>query len=266
MDYSLRRDRGLFTLEKWYADLLTPDGTVLLVYLARMRMFGAPFARVTAELFRPGKSVLRSDAKATRLSGSIDRLDFGPASIEGDRLRFELPGFRGSIDTVPRAAAVTLRAPFLEREGRTLDWRVEIPDADAHAELEWQGERMVLEGRSYRDRVWFDLLPWRFPIKRLVWGRAAAGPGACTWVEAQLLDETIRSSWQSESASSSQPQLEDSRVLLESAVVDLEGLRFGPLRPTLRRLTGDPRETKWAARATLAGHAGVAIHEVVTWG
>jgi hypothetical protein len=35
-----------FVLEKWYLDVLAPDGTVLLVYLGWLRLLGLGLARV----------------------------------------------------------------------------------------------------------------------------------------------------------------------------------------------------------------------------
>ena len=267
MDLALRPDRWPFSLEKWYIDVLLPDGTVLLVYFGRMRLLGVPFARVTAELFRPGEPVIRSDAPATRIEGSEDRLEFGPATIEGECLTFTLPGLRGELRYRPRHAPITLRDPFLTEGDRSLIWNVEIPDSDVEGEVSWPGGAMPLVGRGYRDRVWFDLLPWRFPIQELRWGRAVAQDHAATWVEAQTAKNLVVAGWSSEAAVvPTRPALGADRELLSSAVADLEGLRFGWLRPVLRRISGDPREVKWAATAQLSGSEGVAIHEVVRWG
>ena len=63
-----------------------------------------------------------------------------------------------------------------------------------------------------------------------------------------------------------EPALGPARVLVEGRVADLPGLRFGLLRPLLRRLTRDPREEKWAGPATLAGEPGRGVHERVVWG
>ena len=56
-----------------------------------------------------------------------------------------------------------------------------------------------------------------------------------------------------------------SRVLVDGPVVDLRGLHLGPVRPLLRRVTGDPRQTKRAAAASIGGEAGRAVYEEVLW-
>src|SRR5512136_973931 len=73
-----------FTLEKWYADVLLPDGTVILVYLVQLRALGLSRALVTAELFQPGLPAVRGDAPAPRVEGGEGWLDLGVARIDGD--------------------------------------------------------------------------------------------------------------------------------------------------------------------------------------
>jgi len=263
-----RGGRGPFVLEKWYADTLMPDGSVLLLYLGWMRVLGVPVARCTAELFRPGAQPVRGDAPAPAISGGPGRLDFGPARIDGDLLQWQTEGLSGVLRFSPRHPSIALREPFLELGGRRLLWTVEIPDADVDGELRWPGGRLRVRGRGYRDRVWHDLLPWRFPVRELRWGRSAAGLHACTWVAARTENGKISARWEDGKLISGEapgPRLGSPRVLVESAVADIEGLRLGALRPLLRRLTGDPYEVKWAAPATLRGAAGWAVHEVVRW-
>ena len=49
MKLSLRGGRGPFVLEKWYLDVLMPDGAVLILYLGWMRFMWLPVARFTAD-------------------------------------------------------------------------------------------------------------------------------------------------------------------------------------------------------------------------
>ncbi len=269
MNLALRGGGWPFGLEKWYVDTLLPDGTVLLVYLVRIRVLGLPVTRLTAELFRPGGPDVRGEAVVRSVSGGEDRLWFGPARIEGEVLRWETPGLSGELRFVPRAAPVALVDPFLEASSRRLTWTVEVPDADVTGRVVWPGGELEVTGRGYRDRVWFDLLPWRFPIRELVWGRAVAGPHAATWVRATTPTGEVAARWQDgvvELGSARPVDLGPSRTLLETRVADIEGFRLGWLAPLLRRVTGDPHEIKLAAPCELDGEAGVAVHEVVGWG
>ncbi len=241
---------------------------MLLVYLGWMRVFGVPLARVTAELFRPDGSAVRGHAKARVIRGDGDQLEFGPATLRGDVLSWHTPGLSGELRFAARHPPATLRDPFLEDGGRRLLWTVEVPDADVEGELRWPGGAAAFAGRGYRDRVWFDLRPWRFPIRELRWGRAVSGSHATTWVAARTGDGEVAATWTDGEVfgGAREPELAPSRVLVESRVADLQGLRFGALRPLLRRLTGDPHEVKRAGPATLAGEPAWAVHERVVWG
>jgi hypothetical protein len=266
-----RRPRGAFFLEKWYADVLLPDGAVLIVYLARLRVLGLPIGRVTAELHPCDGASLRGDSPASRWQGGEDWLRAGPARIDGERLSFRAGGLEGDLRYVPRWPAAVLRQPFLRDGSRSLHWTIEVPDADVSGRLRGAGESWRIEGRGYRDRVWFDARPWRFPIRELRWGRAAAGPHASTWVSASTRVGDVSGRWcdgrvlGDGDAGSPPLSLGEPRVLVETRVADLEGLRLGALRPLLRRLALDPHELKCAAPARIAGHEGRAVHEVVRW-
>lgn len=258
-----------FGLEKWYIDTLMPDGTVVLVYLARIRLFGVPMSRLTAELFRPGQPDVRGEAVVRKVSGGDDVLEFGPARIQGQTLSWETPGLSGHLRFEPRAPSVRLVDPFLVEGRRRLIWTVEIPDADVTGRVWWRGGELDVKGRGYRDRVWFNLLPWRFPIRELVWGRAAAATHAATWVHATTRDGDVAARWEDgkvETGTARTPDLRESRTLIETRVADIGGLQLGWLRPLLRCLSGDPHEVKHAAGCTLDGESGVAVHEVVRWG
>lgn len=273
MDLTLHPARFPTTLEKWYIDVLLDDGAVLLVYFGALTLSRVRFARITAELFPPDGPVVRGSAAVRHIVGAEGILRFGPATLAGDRLRFATAGLSGELVYHSRRPPCMLREPFLAEGSRTLHWSVEIPDADVTGTLGWPGGTRAIAGRGYRDRVWFDLLPWRFPIRELVWGRAAAGDHAATWVRATTDRRIIAASWldgraaAGDGGSGPPPEvtLGPARVFLDADVAGLEGLRLGALRGPLRRLTGDPHETKWQAPCTIAGAQGVAVYEVVRW-
>ena len=273
IDFALHQPRVPVTIEKWYSDALLDDGTVLLLYFGVLNLLGARIALVTAELFLPDESTVRGQSWATRVEAGLGHLRFGPASIEGTLLRFDTLGLSGELTYTARFPPFALREPFLADGSRALTWSVEVPDADVEGEVRWPGGRLSVRGRGYRDRVWFDLLPWRFPIRELVWGRAVAGAHATTWVSATTTTGVIVGAWADGRVLKSPEagrlptglELGPGREFLDADVVSLEGLRLGVLRGLVGRLTGNPHETKYRAPCSMAHDAGVAVHEVVRW-
>lgn len=273
MDLTLHPARFPATLEKWYIDVLLADGAILIVYFGALTLFGARMARVTAEYHPTRGAVARGAAVARRTGGGEDWLRFGPASIEGDRFRFSLDGVSGDLVYHPRWPPIALREPFLARESQNLHWIVEVPDADVTGIIRLPDGQRAVEGRGYRDRVWYNPSLRRFPIRELIWGRAAAGSHAATWVRATTAQEIIAAAWcdgamVAPDASSGPPAgitLGPARVFTDVDVADLNGLRLGALRGPLQRLSGNPHEIKWQAPCEIAGERGVAVHEVVRW-
>lgn len=263
------RPPRLFRLCKWYIDTLLDDGTVLLVYLGKITLAGVPLVRVTADLFSPLGRVSSSAAGGLLLEQGPCAVRCGSAEIQGDELRWETPAISGRLRFAARHAPVTLRQPFLSQAGRSLEWCVEVPDADVIGELKVEGRVQHIQGRGYRDRVSFDIAPWNLPLRRLHWGRVAAGPHAATWVQADTADGRIEAGWHDGALIPSRPpqlELRGERELLAGPVVDLEGLHLGPLRPLLRAITRNPFQRKWTALAVLQGAVGHAVHETVEFG
>jgi len=256
-------------LDKYYIDALLDDGSVLLVYIGKIVLAGVALARVSTELFLPDGSRIGGSALGMRLVRRPGFMQCGPVELRGEQLRFATRTLRGELTYRARAAPWTARVPFFARGGHALHWDVELPDADVQGQLHVAGRTLQIAGRGYRDRVWFDFPLARLPLRQLHWGRAYAGSHASTWTRAELADGAlIEAGWQDgESLPGVPPALEltQDRTLVHGPVIDLEALHLGPLRPLLRWTTHDPVQHKWAAAARLAGVAGRAVHEVVTW-
>lgn len=260
-------DRWPFTLEKWYVDVLSDDGAVLILYFGRVWTFGRQVARFTADLFLPGGNAIGGHAVASPREENGQTLVFGPAVMEPDRIVWETPGLSGELRVTPRYRPVELLSPFLRAGDRSIRWNIEIPDADVQGVLRWKGGERVLSGRGYRDWVWLDIAPWRLRLQELRWGRAVAASSAAVWVEAQTPESLIQARWLNGNVINADwpVELQESRTLLETSVVDLEGLRLSVFRPLARALTGNPHEIKWSARARIGSLAGIGIHERVRW-
>lgn len=77
MGYTLHRARPWWRLEKWYSDAITPDGDVLVVLLAVIRVAGMTVGRVSADLSRANGPAVRGDAPASSVA-AIPGLRLGP--------------------------------------------------------------------------------------------------------------------------------------------------------------------------------------------
>jgi hypothetical protein len=259
---------GPVRLDKWYNDTLLPDGSVLLVYFGSITVGAICLSRVTADLFLPDGRRRSGGAKGRRPVVTETGSDFGAGGFAADRLWWRTAGLRGEVAFTPRRLGFELRCPLLKSGRRSLHWMVEVPDADVRGEVCWPGGSMPVEGRGYRDRVWCDIPLWKLPIREVRWGRAFAGDHASIWVQATGPAGEVAEAWEDGhpiSGAFSPPVVEPGRVSLEGPVVDLEGLRLGPLRGPLGRLLRAPHQVKTASAASIGGVEGRAVHEVVTW-
>lgn len=262
------RHAGPLRLDKWYADALLPDGSVLLVYLGSLIVGPWCLSRVTAELFLPDGTRHSGGAKGRRPVLGDGSADFVAGGFAGERLWWQAPGLSGELAFTSRHPGFELACPFLEAGPRSLHWVVEVPDADVRGEARWPGGSMAIEGRGYRDRVWADIPLWRLPLLELRWGRAVAGEHAAVWASAAGTGGAVAAAWQDGRPTRESlvlPSCGPGRVLLEGPALDLEGLHLGLLRAPLARLLHAPKQVKQASEASIGGVSGRAVHEVVTW-
>lgn len=268
INMKLRPARWPFSLEKWYIGTLLSDGSVLHISLGGPRIMGAPFARVEAELHRPGLPVVRGTARARFLAGGGGVLQCGSARIDHDKLHFETPGLSGQLSFTPRFPPTRLQDTLLQDGERKLQWLVEIPDADVTGRITWPGGSLSVDGRGYRDRFYYDMLPWRTHFKDLKWGRAMTQNNTAIWMEGTTPRGRTRAMWHNgEHSEGARPEVhtESMRVLSKEDVVTLHGAHLGVMRPLLSRLSGQPVEVKQAGVATVGGEGGVALLGSVHW-
>ncbi len=224
---------------------------------------------MTADLFLPDGTHRRGGVKGERPRGDDATTAFGAGGFDPEHVWWRTGGLSGELTFRARWPAFELRCPFLESSGRSLHWLVEVPDAEVRGEVRWPGGSLAVEGRGYRDRVWSDIPLWRLPLRELRWGRAVAGDHAAVWVAAVGPGGVeVAEAWQdgrSAPEGFTPPVSGPGRVFLQGPVIDLEGLRLGPLRTPLGRLLHAPLQVKQASAASLGGETGRAVHEVVTW-
>ena len=256
-----------FFLEKWYFDTILEDGTLLVVLVGQMELFGIRRAHLSAELHRPDGTSVRGDTSIGRIVRTDDRAEFSGGVLTPTSIEWQTPVLSGRLRISPRVSATSLRDPLLVDGKRRLRWVVEVPDGAVVGEVTWHGESIGIHGRCYRDYVAFDLLPWRLGIRELHWGRAFGGDRTRWWIKLRTRKETVEASSLDSDVNSrlQRPQLEDERLLQEMYVADLPVLKVGVLRSALRRFVGDPHQVRFIARAALGTSMGWAVREEVRW-
>lgn len=272
-DFRLHEGRGLAVVEKWYVDALLPhpEPALLVVYLVSLRIsWLPPLAWTTVELLDADGSPHHDGRTARRVRGGPGWLDFGAVSIVGNRVRWSLEGLAGDLEMRPRHPPAILSDPIFRDEHQLVRWWVEVPDAEVCGRLWWPGGgREVVAARGYRDRVYANAKPWRFPLRRLRWGHAAAGAFATVWFEAETSQQIVRAGWQDGRVNGVLPPLpvlRNSRLVLQERLGERLAGRARWLRPALRYMTSDPCQLRWTAEARLQGECGQAAYEEVRWG
>ncbi len=152
-----------FCLDKWYADLVTADGTVCVVYLSTIRCGILRHTYAGAEIFWPDRS-----RDMIRASGPVGHW-LKPDSALGNEIRFPCTGGEFVLQYGPGLDAwKPTSSPALG-----LDWWVEKPRASG--ELWWPGLSQKLEGVGYVDHLRLERRLRGIGLERLDWGRAHLG-------------------------------------------------------------------------------------------
>ena len=157
----------MFTLDKWYLDLVTDDGTALIGYAAELRWhaFDLHYA-----------ALLESQPGATPHEHATIR-KVKPPELAGDHLTWVCEPLRVSGEWLRLAPPVG--ETLLDSPAGTIEWSCLLPRA--RASLEVGGRRH--EGLGYVERLHLTIAPWEFPFRALRWGRHLSGAHALVWIE-----------------------------------------------------------------------------------
>jgi hypothetical protein len=258
----------MFTLDKWYLDLVTDDGTAFIGYAADLRWHALHFRYAALLDCRSGgtprehatvRHVAPPDLADGRLTWTC-----APLHLAGEWTRLAAP-----------VEEVLLDVP----DGR-VEWRCLLPRASASLVV---GDRRY-EGPGYAERLTLTIAPWDLPFRALRWGRHLSAGHALVWIEWDG-DMTRRWAWLD-----GEPQplarVEGAGI---TGLADGRALRWEPGRDLRRRSVldalrevapalvrgvtgrlGAMDEHKQLSRSSLMADgrmldSGWAIHEEVTW-
>jgi hypothetical protein len=258
-----------FTVDKWYLDLVTDDGTALVAYVVDVGWHGVAM-RLASRLIVDAAG--RRDEHSTRQETAWPALAAGRLSWASEAL-----GLHGEwLALAPPVARTLVSSP-----AGVIDWTCDMPRA--RATVIAAGSRY--EGLGYAEHLHLTLPPWALPFSTLRWGRHVSDRHAVVWIERDGAD-CRRDIWIDGAPSP------EARVVADGvcALPGDRALRWQPGRDLVRRSVGDAlarvaptlaqtlsgrlatmREHKQLSRSSLvdasgrALDAGWAIHEVVTW-
>lgn len=258
----------MFHLAKWYLDLVTEQGTAVVLYAASLEWSGLRLQYSSTMLARAGQPVVERAA----WSGA------GLPECEGDCIRCSHPDLAVSGQWRRRAGAI--EATLLDDDAGRVHWVNHFPAATATVTL--AGETFAGEG--YVECLTLTRPPWTLPLRTLRWGRTVTPSHSVVWIDWRD-GPSRRWVWLDGAA---QPDaivadtgitgLTDHRELLLTPgreLCDRRSLQLLSRRlPALDTLPLGPlhrlREVKRLDRGTLRQHgapleSGWTIHEVVRW-
>ena len=258
----------MFLLTKWYLDLVTPEGTALIAYAARLRWGRFRLAYASVLVSEPSR-----EARETRAfggGGAWPRLD-------GDRLIWTPP--RLGVDGTWDRAAPGIRRRLLKTDAGEIRWKCEMPSGRASVTV---GGR-TFDGLGYVERLSLSIPPWNLPFRTLHWGRHTSAGHSLVWID-WTGEDTRRYVWL-DGVEQPNASLDERAVyrLDQETTLRLDGARdicdqralariAGRVPGLTRRLAGPVaamREHKQVARGTIErhgdAHAGWTLFETVTW-
>jgi hypothetical protein len=162
----------VFTLAKWYLDVVADDGTVAVGYAGRLSFAGVRLTYASMLLSMPGAPA-REDS--TFDSARDPHLENDGAEA-GAILTWHHPAL--GVGGRWRRHAAPIEQRLLQSADGDISWRCEMPRACV--ELDAGGRRIM--GVGYAEHLTLTLAPWRLPFSQLRWGRFASATGSVIWI------------------------------------------------------------------------------------
>lgn len=261
-----------FLLEKRYADLVTPEGDVVVAYATALEWGRLRHVYAGATFYRADGTRLAVRATAVpndlgpRFGPPIREIRF-PCATGEFRLRYE-PG----------------PGPWRSRAAPPadgLDWWVERPRAVGT--LVWPGESRVATGLGYADRVRLRRSLRRIGIRQLDWGRAHLADATVVYTRLRLTsgrDWRCMTRWRTDGGPPEETpilELPAGNCLPGMSIIPCRRLHSGPAsellpdarltdRAFLRLFGGRLQDDRWLSQTgteTVPSPYGWVVHETV---
>ncbi len=264
--------------DKLYADLVAPDGSVYVLYLASFDLFGGRLRFAELETYpadgRRRVYTARPSASHRTTLASDEPLDVALETSVG-QFRFRSTPLNGGF--VP---------PDTARSG--LEWRVCMGRTQARLELPPALGGGSVGGTGYVDHLRVEQPTLRRGLRTLDWGRAHLSSSTVVWTRLRFSDGDVWDQFArwtalgtpaepgplSPSEDLALAQIETAggtiaseRVLHEGGAIDRSRLPVAPVRWLLKAAAGRTHQRRYLTRISEPGHpgAGWGIHESVSF-
>jgi hypothetical protein len=254
-------------IEKWYVDVVSPEGSGMIGYSARVGL--GPLHLRCSETLQWRAGDLAAQSRIV-LRGAL------PAAV-ADGVRWHSPTV--GVEGLWRSRVSALPSMLLHEEaaGR-VEWTCFCPAAQAAVSI----GRERWEGSGYAERLVMTVSPARLPIRELRWGRFISSEQHCVWIR---WHGPVERSWcvhngRPEEAvmpglhvlawNGHRLQLDPGTILRTGCIANTALKGSGPLGWLLPASVRNLQETKWCSRGVLTDgrgreHPGWAIHEVAVF-
>lgn len=158
-----------FSLNKWYLDVVSPDGQAAIINLARCRLGPLHLSAVSVLWSKPGAE----PQSETRLAG------FEEPHPGGDHPAWRCDSLGLGVAWSTPEPACQPQHLLSDQRSPTVTWSILSPRAETR--VSWNGSS--IRGLGYAERLDLRTPPWKLPIDQLRWGRALAEGSWVVWLE-----------------------------------------------------------------------------------
>lgn len=260
----------MFFARRLYADLVTSDGTVVVMHVNWVRIGGVPSGRASVAIHRP-------DGFTRVMHGTGSP----PTPLPDGGFRYVVTRPDGCALTLEHAGPVDWRLPRTS-VARQLTWHVSVASAPAT----FTEDDETLTGTGYADCLEFGTAPRKLGVRSLHRGRVHVPDRAVAFLAAEFADSDFRlvGDWSITGLKLTEVtpfvHAGDTHLRAPFGFLRLEPLQMlhsgGPLdvpnrvvRSAAQALHGPATEARWVSRALPAegkGPTGIAVHDVLSYG
>ncbi len=253
-----------FLLEKWYMDVISPEGALVIGYFAKLR-----WGRFAINYH----GFVHRDCDGIVVTNNSFHQCPEPQWLENN-LVWKIKSFQAEWNPT----YLPVRQNLLDDPDLFVDWNCCVPKARCTATI---NDVTEIEGWGYAEKMVLNIPPWKLPIKELFWGRFLSDAYSVIWIEWRGPQPKILVILNGDIFN--QATISNDSIQASAFVLTFDtrhSLRTGPVGETIFKgvrqvlslfptIIFQLEENKWCGVATLSinemQHKGTYIHEQVIW-